>query len=70
MQMRYLGHSGLQVSALGFGTMTFGGAGDYFADFSTSASTQASISSTRRTSTPAASRRRSSAKPSVHAAAA
>jgi len=35
MQMLYLGHSGLQVSALGFGTMTFGGAGDYFAGLGT-----------------------------------
>jgi aryl-alcohol dehydrogenase-like predicted oxidoreductase len=30
MEMRFLGHSGLQVSTITFGTMTFGTSGDYF----------------------------------------
>lgn len=30
MEMRFLGKSGLKVSALSFGTMTFGGGDDFF----------------------------------------
>ena len=78
MEHRYLGRSGLRVSAIGLGTMGFGGGGkfaivgtngvDEARPRSTCASRPESTWSTPRTSTPAARRRRSSARPSRAAA--